>query len=141
LIQIHSAVFIRLNKATINMLKLVQPYIAYGYPSVDTVRKLIYKRGFAKIRHRPGSISRIPIMDNNLIANNLSKFGMETVEDIVDQIFMCGKYFKEASNFLWPFKLQSPRKGYRGLKRRHYLEGGTYGNWEGHIDSLVLRML
>ena len=31
LLQIHNAVFIKLNKATINMLKLVQPYIAYGY--------------------------------------------------------------------------------------------------------------
>eukprot|EP01084_Bolivina_argentea_P183238 316230_1 len=49
LLQIHNAVFIKLNKATINMLKLVQPYIAYGYPSVATVRSLIYKRGFAKI--------------------------------------------------------------------------------------------
>ena len=31
LLQIHNAVFIKLNKATINMLKLIQPYIAYGY--------------------------------------------------------------------------------------------------------------
>merc|ERR1711894_696831 len=38
LLQIHNAVFIKLNKATINMLKLIQPYIAYGYPSVETIR-------------------------------------------------------------------------------------------------------
>merc|ERR1711879_563844 len=80
LLQIHNAVFIKLNKATINMLKLVQPYIAYGYPTVDTVRKMIYKRGFAKVRHRPGSISRIPIMDSKLITVHLGKFGIETVE-------------------------------------------------------------
>merc|ERR1719203_2580671 len=88
LLQIHNAVFIKLNKATINMLKLVQPYIAYGYPSVDSIRALIYKRGFAKIRHRPGAISRIPIMSSDLIEQNLGRCGMECVEDIVNEIFM-----------------------------------------------------
>ena len=28
--QLHNAVFIRINKATINMLRRVEPYIAYG---------------------------------------------------------------------------------------------------------------
>jgi len=141
LLQIHNAVFIKLNKATINMLKLVQPYVAYGYPNVETIRKLVYKRGFAKIRHRPGAISRIPIMDNELIEKHLGKYGIETVEDIVDQIYTCGPYFREASNFLWPFKLTSPRGGYRGRKRRHFLEGGTYGNWERFINFFVKKML
>lgn len=141
LLQIHNAVFVKLNKATTNMLKLIQPYVAFGYPKVETVRKLVYKRGYAKIRHRPGSISRIPIMDNELILEHLGKYGMETVEDIVDQIVTAGTHFQQATNFLWPFKLNSPRGGYRGGKRNHYLEGGTYGNWEHKIDSMVLRML
>jgi len=141
LIQIHNAVFIKLNKATINMLKLVQPYIAYGYPSVEMVRKLIYKRGFAKVRHRPGAVSRIPIMDTDLITQNLGKMGVETVEDIVHQIVTAGPYFRECANFLWPFKLRSPFGGYRGKKRRHFLEGGTYGNWERHIDGFLAKML
>ena len=29
--QIFNGVFVRLNKATINMLRLVEPYITYGY--------------------------------------------------------------------------------------------------------------
>lgn len=141
LLQIHNAVFIKMNKATINMLKLIQPYIAYGYPSVDTIRSLIYKRGFAKIRHRPGAISRIPIMDSDLIEKHLGRYGIETVEDIVHELFTVGPYFSKTSNFLWPFKLNCPRGGYRGRKRRHYLEGGTYGNWETHIQTLCKRML
>jgi len=141
LLQIHNAVFIKLNKATINMLKLVQPYIAYGYPTVAIIRKLVYKRGFAKIRHRPGAISRIPIMDNKMIEKHLGKYGIETVEDIVDQIYTCGPHFREASNFLWPFKLTSPKGGYRGRKRRHFLEGGTYGNWERYINLFIQKML
>ena len=30
LLQIHNGVFIKLNKATMNMLRVVQPYVAYG---------------------------------------------------------------------------------------------------------------
>eukprot|EP00483_Globobulimina_turgida_P012236 UN12258 len=109
LLQIHNAVLIQLNKATINMLKLIQPYIAYGYPSVGTIRSLIYKRGFAKVRHRPGAISRIPIMSNNLIEKHLGKYGIETVEDMVYQLSTVGPNFTKCSNFLWPFKLNCPK--------------------------------
>ena len=49
LLQINNGVFIKLNKATLNMLRIVEPYIAYGYPSVKTVKDLIYKRGYAKV--------------------------------------------------------------------------------------------
>jgi len=141
LLQIHNATFVKVNKATMNMLQLIQPYVAYGYPSVSTVRALIYKRGFAKVRHRPGAISRIPIMNNELIERHLGRYGVETVEDIVHQIFTAGGRFREVSNFLWPFKLNCPRGGYRGRKRRHYNEGGSYGNWEHHIDNMIKRML
>mmetsp|Transcript_21342 Transcript_21342/g.34311 ORF Transcript_21342/g.34311 Transcript_21342/m.34311 type:complete len:276 (-) Transcript_21342:202-1029(-) len=141
LLQIHNAVFIRLNKATINMLKLIQPYVAYGYPSVDTVRALIYKRGFAKIRHRPGAISRIPIMSSDLIERYLGKYGIQTVEDMVHEIVTVGPKFTKTTNFLWPFKLNCPRGGYRGRKRRSFNENGTYGDWNQHINRLVKNML
>merc|ERR1711976_260093 len=29
--QIHNAVFVRVNKATLNMLQRIQPYVTYGY--------------------------------------------------------------------------------------------------------------
>jgi len=141
LLQLHNAVFVKLNKASMQMLKLVQPYIAYGYPSVGTIRSLVYKRGFAKIRHRPGAISRIPIMSNELVEKHLGKFGVQTVEDLVYQIYTGGRYFRRVTNFLWPFKLKPPRGGYRGRKRYHFNEGGSYGAWEHHINNFVQRML
>ena len=36
--------FVKINKATINMLRRVEPYIAYGYPNLKSVRELVYKR-------------------------------------------------------------------------------------------------
>ena len=38
--------------------KRIEPYVAYGYPNRKTISDLIYKRGFAKIKH-----SRIPLSD------------------------------------------------------------------------------
>merc|ERR1711924_247733 len=47
--QINNAVFLKANKAIMNMLRKVEPYIAYGYPNLKTVKELIYKRGFYRL--------------------------------------------------------------------------------------------
>jgi len=47
--QIQNAVFVRLNASTLQLLRKVEPYIAWGTPNLKTVRELIYKRGHAKI--------------------------------------------------------------------------------------------
>lgn len=52
----------QLNKATVNMLRRVEPYIAWGYPSLKTVKELMYKRGYGKVDK-----SRIPLIDNSVI--------------------------------------------------------------------------
>ena len=31
------------------MLRRVEPYVAWGYPNLKTVRELLYKRGFGKV--------------------------------------------------------------------------------------------
>lgn len=42
LLQINNGVFIKMSKATMEMLKIVEPFIAYGYPNQKSVRELIY---------------------------------------------------------------------------------------------------
>merc|ERR1719201_1217281 len=42
--QIHNGVFVKLNSATIKMLRLVEPYVAYGSPNLKSVKDLIYKQ-------------------------------------------------------------------------------------------------
>ena len=133
--QIQNGVFVKLNKATINMLRTVEPYVAYGYPSLKTVRDLIYKRGFAKVRGQ-----RIPITDNITIENALKRHNILCVEDLVHEIYTCGPAFKQASNFLWPFKLRSPTGGYV-KKTTHFNEGGDAGNRGNLIGKLVQRMI
>merc|ERR1711970_586407 len=35
----------QINKATLSMLRIADPYIAWGYPNLKSVRELVYKRG------------------------------------------------------------------------------------------------
>jgi len=138
--QIHNGVFIKVNKATEEMLKVVQTFITYGYPSLSMIRKLVYKRGYGKVGRR-GSSQRIRLTTNDIIKKNLCKYGIEGMEDIVHEIYTCGPYFKEVTNFLWPFKLTSPRKGFV-CKRHGFNEplGGDWGNREELVNKLLLRM-
>merc|ERR1719293_169287 len=116
--QIHNGVFLKVNKPILNMLKLVQPYVTYGYPSLKMVRELIYKRSFGE------------------------SCGIYGVEDLIHEIYTVGPHFKEASNFLWPFKLSNPKGGYKQPKRHGFCEqkGGEWGNREELINEFVGRM-
>jgi len=132
--QIHNGTFVKVNKATTTILKLVEPYITYGEPNLRTVRDLIYKRGFGKVNRQ-----RIPLTDNRVIAKALGKFGIICIEDLVHEIYTVGPHFKEANNFLWPFKLSSPLGAFV-QKGKHYTEGGDYGNRFKDINKLIRRM-
>merc|ERR1712107_498259 len=101
--QIHNATFVRLNEATIRMLRLIEPYVTYGYPTVSTIQKLIYKRGFGKVNKQ-----RIPISDNSIFGEDLQKLGVCCTADLIHEIVTVGPAFKQANNFLWPFKLSPP---------------------------------
>lgn len=133
--QLHNATFVRVSKATTNMLRKVEPFITYGYPSSKLISQLIYKRGFAKVNGQ-----RIPLNSNEIVENSLGKQGLISIEDLVHEITSCGPHFKQANNFLWPFKLTSPRKGY-SAKRHPYHSSGDWGNRETEINELVQRML
>jgi len=135
LLQINNGVFVKLNKATINMLRIVEPYIVYGYPNLKTVKELIYKRGYAKVNHQ-----RVPITSNAIIESALGNKGIICIEDLVHEIFTVGNHFKTASNFLWPFKLNTPTGGWKH-KLTHFAEGGDYGNREDYLNELIHRMV
>ncbi|TFY72667.1 hypothetical protein EVG20_g347 [Dentipellis fragilis] len=135
LLQINNGVFVRVTKATQQMLRLIEPYVTYGEPNLKTVRELIYKRGYGKVNKQ-----RIPLSNNAVIEESLGKFDILSVEDLVHEIFTVGPNFKQASNFLWPFKLSNPTGGWRTRKFKHYVEGGDFGNREDNINKLIRQM-
>lgn len=50
------------------MLRIVEPYITWGYPNLATVKKLVYKRGYSKQGYQ-----RIALTDNKLVERRLRK--------------------------------------------------------------------
>ncbi|KAL7722472.1 60S ribosomal protein L7 [Entamoeba marina] len=135
--QIYNAVFIKANASTLKMLRLIEPYIAYGYPNLKTISDMIYKRGALKINGQ-----RIPITSNCLISKQLGCKDVVCVEDIIHEIYTTGKNFKTVSNTLWPFKLNPPRSCFaRKNKKVHFMLGGAFGNREKMINKLLESMI
>lgn len=135
LTQINAGVFVRLTKATQELINLAAPYIAYGYPSLATIRKLVYKRGFGKVNKQ-----RIPLVDNAIIEANLGKYGILSIEDLIHEIYTVGPNFKQVNNFLLPVHLSNPNGGFRKRKFQHFIQGGDTGNREQFINALVKQM-
>jgi ribosomal protein L30/L7E len=103
------------------MLKCIQPYVTYGHPSLETVKELIYKRGFGKVNKQ-----RIPLPDNAVISASLSQYGNHSMKDLTHEIYTVGPYLKQAANFLWPFKLSAPKGGVK-CKRHGFCEQRATG--------------
>jgi len=133
--QINNGVFVKRNKAIDHMLRIAEPYIAWGNPSLKSVHDLVYKRGFGKIDQR-----RIPLTENVLVEKRLGKLGIICLEDLIHEIYTVGPNFKKVTNFLWPFKLNNPTGGWR-RKTNHYVEGGDFGNREEKINVLLRKMI
>ena len=74
------------------MLRIADPYIAWGYPSQKIIRQLVYKRGYVKENNQ-----RQPLTDNNIVERNLGKQDVICVEDMIHQV---EGIFKEILNLL-----------------------------------------
>uniref|UniRef100_A0A667H780 Ribosomal protein L30 ferredoxin-like fold domain-containing protein n=1 Tax=Lynx canadensis TaxID=61383 RepID=A0A667H780_LYNCA len=116
--QIFNGTFVKLNKASVNMLRIVEPYIAWRYPNLKSVNELIYKRGYGKINKK-----QIVLTDNTLITRSLGKYGIICMEDLIHEIYT----------------LSSPRGGMK-KKTTHFVEGGDADNREDQINRLIRRM-
>ncbi|XP_036405650.1 60S ribosomal protein L7-like 1 [Megalops cyprinoides] len=106
--KIFSGTFVKINKTSLGMLKVVEPYVAWGYPNLKSVRELILKRGQAKIDKR-----KVPLTDNTIIEQHMGKHGIICLEDLIHEIYSVGKNFRAANNFLWPFPLSVARHAAR----------------------------
>merc|ERR1719152_262179 len=133
--QIHNAAFVKVNKASLSMLNKVSPYITWGVPNRKTIESLVYKRGYGKVNRQ-----RIRLSDNFIVEQALGKMGVICMEDIVNEILTCGPNFKQVNNFLWPFKLNTPKGGYT-YRTKSYLNGGVTGDREAYINQWVRMMM
>lgn len=138
----HNATFLKLNAKVKPLLKLINPYVVVGTPSLATVRSLIQKRATVKLPLKEGEEARAPINpagdesaevegkdykivalnDNNLIEENLGDYGVICTEDIIHEIYKTGDSFIECVKFMEPFHLKEPVSGWGSLSKLHRLE-------------------
>uniref|UniRef100_A0A8D0CAF7 Ribosomal protein L7 like 1 n=1 Tax=Salvator merianae TaxID=96440 RepID=A0A8D0CAF7_SALMN len=129
--KIYSGTFVKLSPATLKMLRIVEPYVAWGYPNLKSVRELILKRGHAKINKK-----KIALTDNVFIEEHLGKYGIICLEDLIHEIYCAGKHFGEVNNFLWPFHLSVARHAARN-KPGFHKEIGNTGFRDSGINQLI----
>lgn len=135
--QLHKAVFVKCTKPMMNMIKVIMPYIICGYPNLKTVRELVLKKGYGRVNKQ-----RVPLQTNEMVSEQLGKYGIHGVDDLIHEIVTVGPNFKQANRFLWAFKLSSPNGGFV-LKKHGFQEpkGGDWGNREELVNEFVRRMM
>ncbi|KAF0901104.1 hypothetical protein E2562_037962 [Oryza meyeriana var. granulata] len=122
LTQVLTGVFLKASEATMKRLLVVEPFVTYGFPNLKNVKELIYKKGRGFLDKEP-----FPLTSNDLIEKALGEHGIICLEDVVHEIATVGPHFKEASNFLMPFKLKCPERRLQ-MKKKPYKDGGDSGN-------------
>merc|ERR1712051_1024496 len=133
--QINNGVFIKLNQATINMLRICEPYITWGTPNIKSIKEMIYKRGFIKVDGK-----RTPITSNALVEETLGRHGIICVEDMIHEIATVGPNFKYVAKWWGPGKVNTPTGGWR-KQTNHFVEGGDFGCREDKINALLRKMV
>lgn len=98
--RLHNTVLLKNSTESLALLKMIEPYVCYGYPTIQTVRDLIFKHGFLRINGKKTAIS-----SNKLIEDNLGKFGCICIEDIVHDLFTVSENFKNVRSLLLPFSV------------------------------------
>ncbi|CAJ1077592.1 S ribosomal protein L7-like 1 [Xyrichtys novacula] len=132
--QIFSGSFVKINKSSVAMMRIVEPYVAWGFPNLKSVRELILKRGQTRISRR-----KVPLTDNAFIEEHMGKHGIICLEDLIHEIYSVGKSFQSANSFLQPFKLSVARHAARdkaGLMK----DLGNPGFRGNDINSIIRQL-
>ncbi|RCK62265.1 Ribosome biogenesis protein RLP7 [Candida viswanathii] len=120
LTKVNTGVFIRSSAKTENILKLIEPYVLVGSPSLNSVRKLFQQRATIKITEESAGeegdepVEKVVRLDDNLLVEK--KFGDDLglccVEDLVAEITSNSDNFIKITSWLEPFALNAPINGW-----------------------------
>jgi large subunit ribosomal protein L7e len=132
--RINTCVLLKNNKSIKQHLQIAKDYIAYGTIDMELLRKLVYTRGFGK-----NGKARVKL--TNEFIEDMFDGRIKCIEEIVHHIHNGTEMFKAVNNFLWPFHLNAPLKGFGGQKRKSFNTGGSTGNHYDLLGRLLERML
>ncbi|XP_030556050.1 60S ribosomal protein L7-2 [Drosophila novamexicana] len=134
--QRHNAVFLENSKENQLLLRVIEPFVVYGFPTLSTIRELLFKKGFARIDGK-----KTAIQSNTMVEEQLGDKGIICLEDIIHEIYTVGPNFDAVKEFLCSFMLSSPRDGWKKKVSVSFKRGGEYGDRGNGINELVARCL
>ncbi|XP_034471994.1 60S ribosomal protein L7-4 [Drosophila innubila] len=132
----HNTVFLENNKENQLLLRVIEPFVVYGHPSLSMIRELLFKKGFARIDGK-----KTAIQSNTMVEEQLGDKGIICLEDIIHEIYTVGPNFAAVNEFLCAFMLSSPRDGWKKKVSVPFNRGGEYGERGNGINDLVARCL
>ncbi|EDW39867.1 GL16173 [Drosophila persimilis] len=126
--QRHNAVFLENTKENQLLLRVIEPFVAYGNPSLSTIRELVFKKGFARIDGK-----KTAIQSNTMVEEHLGEKGVICLEDIIHEICTVGPNFAAVTQFLCAFTMSSPRNGWQ-KKVSGFIQTrrGVWLSWKCH---------
>ncbi|TEA24861.1 hypothetical protein DBR06_SOUSAS18810011, partial [Sousa chinensis] len=108
--KIFSGVFMQVTPQTIKTLRIVEPYVTWGFPNLKSVQELILKRGQAKVKNKI-----IPLTDNTVIEEHLGKFAYLKAQCLGSMCFcfmeLLPSIFKQDYFLLYLQKLEGKGQG------------------------------
>uniref|UniRef100_A0A182NQ48 60S ribosomal protein L7 n=1 Tax=Anopheles dirus TaxID=7168 RepID=A0A182NQ48_9DIPT len=139
-----SATLIRTTPEVIAQLKLVEPFVIWGYPNVVTVRELLFK--YVRLRCTPtGEKARkpVPLTTNKQVEDLFGSHGMLCVDDLVHEIMTVGPHFDEVREQLRSFLVRRPGGGWKNPAHKGKLRsiGGEAGFRGDGINFLFRKIL
>lgn len=132
--KIFSGVFVKLTPESLKMIQVIEPYVAWGFPNLKSVRELVLKRGESIVKGK-----KVPLTNNNMIEAQLGKLGIICLEDVIHELYSAGENFRAVNKFLRPFHLSVAR--HAGINRKGYLtEVGDPGHRGVAINQLIRKL-
>ncbi|CAD7948519.1 unnamed protein product [Amoebophrya sp. A25] len=99
----NTVTFVPYDEATCLELKVIEPFVYWGYPSMKIVNELLHK----KATFRTSANEKVTLSNNALVEEHLGDIGVLCVEDIVQTIYRrpSDADFQTVMARLWPIDL------------------------------------
>lgn len=108
--QVNNGVFVKLNKYTKPLLKLINPYVVYGHPSLNSIRQLFQKRACIQDPENPEQT--IKLDSNQFVEDQFEDLGLICIEDLIQELISLSENVKVVCNWIAPFRLNLPVTGF-----------------------------
>uniref|UniRef100_A0A182RFP2 60S ribosomal protein L7 n=1 Tax=Anopheles funestus TaxID=62324 RepID=A0A182RFP2_ANOFN len=140
----RSATLHRLTPEVFAQLKVVEPYVIWGYPNISVVQELLFK--YVRLRcNETGTESKkpVPLTSNKQVEDMFGSLGMLCVDDLVHEIMTVGPHFDAIREQLRSFLLKNPAGGWKNPKQKGKLRsiGGEAGFRGTDINLFFQRVL